>query len=337
MKIFSVLDKIKCLCLSNPGRLQGGSYFTKIHVNNEPLYVTLENVFTNGDLYEKDSRFFLDLSLEDTHQDSIQWFLELENQVRSVILKKSELWFNTKMETIDIEHLFESCLSNAKYNIQLRSELLYKKNKLCCSIFDENKVPTPIETIRNQTISCILHVKGVHLSNTCFTLQLEMKQILCMENDTIFNECLLNTNTNTDASNIDFQFHKNDIENPIQSIVPYEKNISSNETNNNIYKNTSNDFVENKNEKVVNQGELQEYSIPIDTISDNKSIQLKKTREIFEHEYNDAKMKAKISRAEAIRNYIEMEKIKEKYMISSSESESENDSDVGSEIELIST
>ena len=313
MKILSVNDDLNHIELSNPGRLQGGIYFAKISVDRHPLYFKIENQFTHG-LTKNDSpdNYHLDIIFNSKTTLYQEWFHSLEESVKNIIRQHKNQWFSTNIDSDDIDYFYNSCLFSHDNNIVLRSKINSKNGQVTCKVFDENKIMTNVETIHNQVISSIIHIRGILLTNTKFQLEIENKQIVCIENHNLFNECLLD-NTEPNENTV---YNTYVIKNPESTTIQYLENQSITEV-----EDTQPD---NDNE---NQGKLQEYSINISNIPEDETIQIKKTRDIYRNEYNDAKLKAKLSRAEAIRNYIEIEKLKEKYAITSSESEYDSENE----------
>jgi len=308
MKIYSVNDDLGEIELSNPGRLQGGLYFAKLSIDKNPLYFKVENQFTPGLIVsDPPVHNYLDIVFHNNTTLFQEWFHSLEECIKGIIRQNKNKWFNTNIDSEDIDYFYNSCLFSSENNIILRSKINYKNNQATCKVFDENKIMTTLETIHNQVISSIIHIRGILLTNTHFILEIENKQIVCIENNSMFDECLL------DSGIKEYQINQTY---PESSTVKYLENCVVIEDNN----------------KDENQGKLQEYCINLNSIPEDETIQIKKTKDIFRDEYNDAKIKAKLSREEAIKNYIQIEKLKEKYAISSSESEFESDSDTLQEL-----
>lgn len=318
MKIHSVSDHITNVSLNNPGRLQGGSYFSKISIDNNPLYLKIENHYTDGGVQYTENKSYIDIVFDNDSLKYIKWFYDLEELIKQEIRRNNKEWFSTSIDNSDIDYFYNSCLKNTQKCILMRTHIQYKNNQSCCSVFDENKVTTSLDSIKNQCLSTIIHIKGVHMTNTSFQLELENKQILIIEKDDAFSTCLLEKSTYQD------QYQENTQTTYVVSesdIVPYLENTQTQESDEEK-KIQSNEPSESKN-----QGEICEFSINIDKIPKNDTITIKNTRQIYKNEYENAKLKALESRKEAIRSYIEIQKLKEKYMISSSDDSEESSDD----------
>lgn len=321
MKIHSVTDHITKLTLNNPGRLQGGSYFSKISVDDNPLYFKIENHYTDGGVQQTEKRSYLDIVFDNDSLEYIKWFYRLEELIKQEIRRNNKEWFCTSIDDSDVDYFYNSCLKNTQTCILMRTHVQYKNNQSCCSVFDENKTTTSLDSIKNNCISTIIHVKGVHMTNTSFQLELENKQILIIEKDDAFSTCLFERPSDED------QIQENTHNTYVvaeSDIVPCLEYTQTQESLSDVEKKEVNEASVSEN-----QGEICEFSINMDEIPENDTITIKNTRQIYRNEYENAKLKARESRKEAIRSYIEIQKLKEKYMISSSdESEESSDDDL---------
>lgn len=319
MKIYSVTDNISKLTLHNPGRLQGGAYFSKISINNNPLYLKIENHYTDGGMQHAENKSYLDIVFDNDSLEYIKWFYQLEELIKQEIRRNNKEWFSTNIDDSDIDYFYNSCLKNSQKCIMMRTHIHYKNNQSCCSVFDENKTMTSLDTIKNQCLSTIIHIKGVRMTNTSFQLELENKQILIIEKDNAFSTCLLEKTTDQeqeqDQENIQTTYVVSEAE-----IIPCLE-----------YPQIQDPDVKKKQtiepSESENQGEICEFSINMDEIPEHDTITIKNTKQIYKNEYENAKLKARESRREAIRSYIEIQKLKEKYMISSSDESEESSYD----------
>lgn len=324
MKIHCVSDHITKLTLNNPGRLQGGSYFSKISINNNPLYLKIENHYTDSGIQHTEKKSYLDIVFDNDSLEYIKWFYNLEELIKHEIRKNNKEWFSTNINDSDIDYFYNSCLKNTQTCVLMRTHIQYKNNQLCCSVFDENKTITSLDSIKNQCLSTIIHIKGVRMTNTSFQLELENKQILIIEKDSAFNTCLLERSIDRVQENTQTTYVVSE-----SDVVPCLEYTQKQEIHEEKTKS-------NEHHESQNQGEICEFSINLDKIPMDDTITIKNTRQIYRKQYENAKLKAIESRKEAIRSYIEIQKLKEKYMISSSDdSEESSDDDVIFEQELL--
>ena len=117
------------LSLANPNGLQGGAYFTKLKMNNGPLYVQLPRSFTKQGIVKTEKKIYTDLLFSYDDSDVVEWLLALEERVQEIIYEKRELWFQQELELDDIQTAFNSGLRSYKGNKYLiRTNIVYIRN-----------------------------------------------------------------------------------------------------------------------------------------------------------------------------------------------------------------
>lgn len=211
------------LCsLGTPGRVQGGSYYSKLFYNKEPLYFRVNETSTKQGIIETGKKKYVDLMFSVYESEYTEWFQSLEDRCKTLLVEKTDDWFSN-IEKDDIEHFFISCMRQYKTNKTLVRSHLYVGEQINrkCIVFDENKVQTSYSNVKDKKISCILHLKGVRFTTSSFQLDIDVKQILIQEDTNVFNECLFSDNTiaNTkipleiidDKNNVDDETDKNEV------------------------------------------------------------------------------------------------------------------------------
>ena len=173
------------LSLANPNGLQGGAYFTKLKMNNGPLYVQLPRSFTKQGIVKTEKKIYTDLLFSYDDSDVVEWLLALEERVQEIIYEKRELWFQQELELDDIQTAFNSGLRSYKGNKYLiRTNIVTPKHinyKPSIQIFDEDENPKTIEEITSsKPIISIIEVAGVKFTSRNFQLDVYLKQIMML-------------------------------------------------------------------------------------------------------------------------------------------------------------
>ena len=94
------------ISISQPISVQGGAYFTKIKLNNEPLYVQPPKCSTKQGLNETNKKAYMDLMFTNEDDEVVEWFEHLEERLVQLIYEKREIWFQNEMDKEDIENFF---------------------------------------------------------------------------------------------------------------------------------------------------------------------------------------------------------------------------------------
>lgn len=239
------------LCsLGTPGRVQGGSYYSKLFYNKEPLYFRVNETSTKQGIIETGKKKYVDLIFSVYESEYTEWFQSLEDRCKTLLVEKTDDWFSN-IEKDDIEHFFISCMRQYKNNKTLVRSHLYVGEQINrkCIVFDENKVQTSYSNVKDKKISCILHLKGVRFTTSSFQLDIDVKQILIQEDTNLFNECLFSDstipNTKIPLEIIDDETDKNEV-NLESRDVPQEAELAQD-----VAQDTTLDTASDSNETVL--------------------------------------------------------------------------------------
>ena len=205
------------LSLAHPVGIQGGAYFTKIENNNKPLYVQTTKSQTRQGFVKTGKKYYIDLMFDKNAEDLIHWFENLENCCQKLIFEKRETWFQNGLEESDIESAFNSTIrvyKSGKYYL-LRSNIKNNhQNEPSIKIYNEQKSTLKMEdvTIETNFIS-ILEIQGIKFTNRNFQIEIELKQIMILDNEPLFDNFLIKTTAKSKEENI-------------QKLIPSESSIS---------------------------------------------------------------------------------------------------------------
>ena len=230
------------LTLANPNGLQGGAYFTKLKMNNEPLYMQMPRSLTKQGIVKTEKKIYCDLLFSNEDTNVIEWLSNLEERVQEIIYEKRNLWFQQELELDDIQTAFNSSLRTYKgtkhlvrTNIITPKHISYKPN---IQIFDEDERSKSIEEVTSTNpIISIIEIAGVKFTSRNFQLDIYLKQIMMLDNKPLFNGCLIKKNTSEQSDN-----DNNNNENTKISI--FKKNSENNLVNNDNSDNDSNTSLE---------------------------------------------------------------------------------------------
>lgn len=267
----SIFDFSK-LDLAKPQQITGGNYFMRIRVNNSPLYIQPPKCIMKQSFLKSGKKYYSDLMFSNDNVEFIEWMENLETKCISNIFDNGSEWFEEEMEMHDIENYFTSPLkifkSGKYYN--LRVNVALNLGKPLIKVYNENEEIVPMEEIKEKTnVMTILEIKGVKCSATCFQLEIEVKQMMIVQPNNIFEKCLFRPKTT-----------ENTVEN-IKSIddvkEPYEENIISQKPIETFIENKEEqevlveDVEENASDSVTNEEEIQ----PINGNSDEETSEIK--------------------------------------------------------------
>jgi len=188
------------LILALPVGIQGGSYFTKIEYNKKPLYIQTTKSQTRQGIVKTGKKYYSDLMFDKNSEQLINWFENLEEKCKKLIYEKRESWFQGSLEENDIDLAFNYILrvyKSGKYYLVRTNIKNNHNNTPSIKIYNEKETPMTMEEINNETnIISILEIQGIKFTSRNFQIEIELKQIMVLDNEPLFDNCLIKTSKN---------------------------------------------------------------------------------------------------------------------------------------------
>jgi hypothetical protein len=354
------------LSLAHPVGIQGGAYFTKIEYNKKPLYIQSPKSLTRQGFVKTGKKYYCDLMFDKNSESIINWFENLEEKCHKLIYEKKDAWFQGNLEENDIQTAFNPLIrvyKSGKYYL-LRTNVKNTKDDVpAIKIYNEKEIILGLNDVTPETeIISILDIQGIKFTSRNFQVEIELKQVMVLDNEPIFDSCLIKTSKKSnviESSNKSLEeikeplvidnitepneessenIVKEDSSNlePIDSLEgleqldplePLENVKTSQEENGSLdieFEDLIEDIQEDNNElREVNNNELH--------LDKNElTMTLKKPNQVYFDLYKEARNKAKQAKKNAILAYLEAKNIKKTYLI---ENINDSDSDFDAEID----
>jgi hypothetical protein len=333
------------LSLAHPTGIQGGAYFTKILYNSKPLYIQTVKSLTRQGVVKSGKKYYCDLMFDNNAETLIRWFENLEEKCQQLLFEKNESWFQNSLNINDIESAFNSVLrvyKSGKYYLVRTNIKNNITNEPNIKIFNENEVTLGITNITNETnIISILEVQGIKFTSRSFQIDIDLKQVMILDNEPIFDNCVIKTSTKKPTPALEI----------VHCEVEEAPDVLINETNDLGDKSNElvNDAIVNDaivNDAIVND-DLESFVLDVEELDTEEikelrdidinnsleSLTLKKPNEVYFELYKEARNKAKEAKKSAIIAYLEAKNIKKTYML---ENINDSDSDFDAEIDEVS-
>jgi hypothetical protein len=361
------------ISLAHPVGIQGGAYFTKIEHNKKPLYIQTTKSLTRQGFVKTGKKYYCDLMFDKNSESLIHWFENLEEKCKKLIYEKKDAWFQGNLEENDIENAFNPLIrvyKSGKFYL-LRTNIKNTKDDTpAVKIYNENEISLTIGDITTETeMISILEIQGIKFTSRNFQIEIELKQSMVLDNEPIFESCLIKTNKKhneqkhldelndikTDEKSLDNLeiISEPNNENIVLSMTEADKpNLESKmkeiDVVNSLEEFDPMDFLqpeEKKEEDTLDitfedlTDDIEENSDALREITDlnldksEESITLKKPNQVYFELYKEARTKAKQAKKNAILAYLEAKNIKKTYMI---ENINDSDSDFDAEIDEVS-
>ena len=188
------------IVLAHPVGIQGGAYFTKIEFNKKPLYIQTSKSLTRQGFVKTGKKYYCDLMFDKNSEILIHWFENLEEKCKKLIYEKKDAWFQGNLEESDIENAFNPLIrvyKSGKFYL-LRTNVKNTKEDIpAVKIYDENEITLNITDITTETeMMSILEIQGIKFTSRNFQIEIELKQAMVLDNQPIFESCLIKKNKN---------------------------------------------------------------------------------------------------------------------------------------------
>jgi len=181
------------LYLGPPSSLQGGAYFTRImHGNNKQLFIQTPKSLSKQGFIKSGKKIYIDLMFESNDTVFVNWIENLETRCQDLLFSKSEQWFQTALEKSDIESAFTSTLKIFKSGKYYLLRVNVKPN---VKIYNETDEIVLMDNVISDTdMISILEIQGIKFTSRNFQIEIELKQVMVLDNEPIFENCLIKTN-----------------------------------------------------------------------------------------------------------------------------------------------
>jgi len=307
----------------------------------------------------------------------INWFENLEEKCHKLIYEKKNSWFQGNLEENDIETAFNPLIrvyKSGKFYLLRTNIKNTKDDNPSVKIYNEKEITLGLGDITSETdIISILDIQGIKFTSRNFQIEIDLKQVMVLDNEPIFESCLIKTNKNLtksleetkkntkDIFHIDADVDENilepiginkelntlkELENKHTDPLDTLDNLEEIEELDLLPKDEVKDNTEQENITLdidfedlngdiqENTDELREIdTLDLNLDKNDSTMTLKKPNQVYFQLYKEARNKAKQAKKTAILAYLEAKNIKKTYMI---ENINDSDSEFDAEIDDVS-
>lgn len=184
-------DKLK---LSKPMSISSGSFLIKFAVDEIPLYIQPPKCLIKQVVIKTGKRMYCDFVFHQENEQFIRWMENLENISQKMIFDNRQQWFETELELDDIENTFTSPMKIYKSGKSyiVRTTIANRLGKPSVKIYDEDENTILFDQLKeNANVMVILEVQGIRCSARSFQIDIELKQMMVLKTEDLFNTCIL--------------------------------------------------------------------------------------------------------------------------------------------------
>jgi hypothetical protein len=147
-------------------------------------------------------KYYCDLMFDKNSETLLNWFENLEERCQTLLYEKRYDWFQNSLEKNDIETAFNSLIriyKSGKYYLIRTNIKNTRTDEPAVNIYNENEVTLNMSHITNETnIISILEIQGIKFTSRNFQIEIELKQVMVINDEPIFKNCLIKTVKNKD-------------------------------------------------------------------------------------------------------------------------------------------
>lgn len=234
------------ITLGDPQSLGNNMFFSKIK-NGEDIYIQTPEIKSKEGLVLKPRGSYVDIIFENTHEEILEWFENLENSLKDIIFEeKKDEWFqDSSIDYVDIENIFNSPIKSIRSgkSFILRTHLDSAKsmiNKKKIIIYDEDENTLEESSLKSDSkFIAILHVNGLKFSSKNFQIYIDIKEVMILNDKKVIEK-----NINKKINKKEEEKH---IDEDVKDIITHDKIIDT-KTNSD----ESNSISINEEEKITN-------------------------------------------------------------------------------------
>jgi hypothetical protein len=350
-KIYNTKDPLNLerLRLAKPIN-RNGSHFIKTLNIDDPIYFLSPKCFVKQGFVKSGKKIFCDFVFSNEDSDFLAWLEDLEERSRKCIYDNRETWFETPLDEHDIESSMSppyKSYKSGKYFI-VRANVPTALDKINIKIYDETENETDPENIKENTkVLAVLEFQGIRCSVRSFQFEIELKQMLVVEPEKLFEKCIISTGTPISKSS------SNPLPTAPPSLSPPTEIVeeASNHIDEPEYLEVKEveEIVDSIPSSIEEPQTIDEQIVPVELIDPETPIEildgdfplediqdlqpdndpplkLKSRNDVYYKLYKEMRQRAKEAKREALANYLEAKRIKNTYLLEDL-SDSEDDED----------
>lgn len=342
---------------------KNGTHFIKTLDVDDPIYFLAPKCFVKQGFVNHGKKVFCDFVFSNDNSEFFSWLENLEEKVKSGIYENREKWFETPLDEHDIESSMTppyKPYKSGKFFI-IRANVPTALGKINIKVYDEHENETDPETIKENTkVLAVLEFQGIRCGVRSFQFEIELKQILIVEPEKIFEKCVI-ANVKSGDDNPSISNHPRmlttsrpalfantkpeDVAPPLETLdltriesqeaeLPIKQDEESLISRLEDVSETpeSTPFLgisSEESNRPSDEVEILVDNFPLDNliefVADEPPIRLKSRNDVYYKLYKDTRRRAREAKQEALANYLEAKRIKTTYLL---ESTSDSDSDL---------
>ena len=190
------------MVLGQPQAMQGGgSYFTKLTVDNSPILLQMPKCNMKNGIIKTKRVTYCDLMYGKNNYEKLlsEWVEKLEETCQDLIDHKKHLWFSNELSRDDLETMMSSLVrlyrSGSKALMRTYIDTSRRNGNLKCHIYDENERILDSDKVTDKSVVIpLIQIEGIKFTSRSFDVELKLVQLMVLEEkeELVFNKnCMI--------------------------------------------------------------------------------------------------------------------------------------------------
>lgn len=298
--------------VGKPTTIPGGNFFIRYSIEQSPLYIQPPKCSIKQIQSKTGKKIYCDVIFQQENEQFIRWMESLEKTSQKLIHEHRNEWFEEPLDLEEIEKSFASPMKifKAGKSYVVRTSVPVKNGQVNLKIYDEDEKDVQIDAIKENTpVMVILEIQGIRCSASSFQIEMELKQMMVMKPEDLFNQCIFKKKPTVSLGKADEK----------KELIVMKEEVEE-------------ELKEEMKEELKEITDLEEVDFDLDKISKDDTVNIKERKEMYYKMYQEARQKAKVARDLALSAYLEAKRIKNTYMLddiisSSSDEDSDEEED----------
>jgi hypothetical protein len=187
------------ISLAVPTGIQGGTYLSKIKINNDDLKLQTETCSTKNGIVKTEKKVYCDLLFTEEDSKFIQIISDIESAIKEVIYEKKDMWFHSEIDEDTIDYHWQPILRKYQGNkYLLRCSIKRPKNQLVkptVMVYDEKENKLTINDINKDcSLITIIKFNGLKFTTQSFSIDILLEQAMIVTPAETEPKCLIKIN-----------------------------------------------------------------------------------------------------------------------------------------------
>lgn len=264
------------MVLGQPQAMQGGgSYFTKLTIDNSPILLQLPKCNLKSGIVKTKRVTYCDLMYGITSFEGAlsDWVEKLEESCQNLIDTKKHLWFSNDLTRDDLETMMSSVVrlyrSGTKALMRTYVDVSRRNGNLKCHIYDENERILDSANVTDKSVVIpLIQIEGIKFTSRSFDVELKLSQMMVLEEkeeEVVTKGCMIRRNILKSDESSSKSSENNSDNNSIESASVVTELSPAVELENTLEKVEVADVAENTKDVDISLGNIGLEEVKLDT------------------------------------------------------------------------